>query len=119
MKALIDETRQGRQQDEATGLDPETQQPFFDLLKQEVVGDAALADDAREHLCALTVELVDHIQQEIAIVGFWSRAQAQEGLRSWIFQTLDDADLLDFDRLDPVADKLMELTRANHHRLAP
>jgi hypothetical protein len=76
-----------------------------------------LADDAREHLCDLTVELVDHIKQGVAIIGFWSKAQVQQGLRSWIFQTLDDADLIDFDRLDPLADKLMELTKANHHRL--
>jgi Domain of unknown function (DUF3387). len=117
LKTLIDEARAGRQEDVTTGLDPDTQQPFFDLLKQEAVGDAVLADEAREHLCACTRELVDHIQQEIGIVGFWSRAQAQQGLRSWIFQTLDDADLLGFDRLDSVADKLMELTRANHNRL--
>jgi len=117
LQKLIDEARKGRQQDEATGLDPETQQPFFDLLKQEAVGDATLEDAAQEHLCDLTVELVEHIQQEIAIVGFWSRAQAQAGLRSWIFQTLDDADLLDFDQIDPVADRLMELAKANHHRL--
>jgi type I restriction enzyme R subunit len=117
LKALVDEARQGRQQDAATGLDPETQQPFFDLLKQEAVGNAALGDAAQAHLCDLTVELVDHIQQEIAIVGFWSRAQAQEGLRSWIFRTLDDADLLPFARLGPMADKLMELSKANHHRL--
>jgi type I site-specific restriction-modification system R (restriction) subunit len=117
LKALIDEAREGRQQDQTTWLDPETQQPFFDLLKHEALGDGALTDAAREQLCALTVELVDHLQQEIALVGFWSRAQAQEGLRSWIFQTLDDADLIPFDRLDPVFDRLLELTRANLQRL--
>ncbi len=117
LKDLIDEARQGRQEDEVTGLDPETQQPFFDLLKQEAVGDAVLADDDGKRLCALTAKLVDHIQQEIAIVGFWSRAQAQQGLRSWVFRTLDVTDLFAFDRLDPVANELMELTRANHFRL--
>jgi type I restriction enzyme R subunit len=60
---------------------------------------------------------VDHIQQEISIVGFWRRAPAQEGLRSWIFQTLDNADLLPFERIDPVADRLLELAKANQHRL--
>jgi type I restriction enzyme, R subunit len=117
LKKLVDEAKQGREQDGATGLDPETQAPFFDMLKQEAVGGEKLEGVALDNLCALTVELVDHIQQEIAIVGFWSRPQAREGLRSWIFMTLDDADLLPFDRLDPMADKLMELTKANHHRL--
>jgi type I restriction enzyme R subunit len=60
---------------------------------------------------------VEHIQQEIALVGFWTRAPAQEGLRNWIFQALDDADLLPFERIDPAADRLMELAKANHHRL--
>jgi type I restriction enzyme R subunit len=81
------------------------------------MGEETLADGDRDRLCAPTVELVDHIQQQIGLVGFWSRAQAQEGLRSWIFQTLDDADLLALERLAPVSDKLMELARANHQRL--
>ena len=68
-------------------------------------------------MCALTVELVEHIRQEIGIVGFWSRAQAQDGLRAWIFMALDDADVLPFERLDAVSDKLMELAKANQHRL--
>jgi type I restriction enzyme R subunit len=117
LKVLVQEARQGRQQDDSTGLDPETQAPFFDLLKHEAVGDETLEGEALGKLCALTIELVDHIQQEIGIVGFWNRVQAQDGLRSWIFMTLDDADLLPFARLDPLADRLMELAKANHHRL--
>ena len=65
----------------------------------------------------MAVELVDHIRQEIALIGFWQRAQAREALRGWIFQTLDDAEALPFGRLDAVSDKLMELARANHRRL--
>ena len=72
---------------------------------------------ALDRLCALTVEIVAHMQQAIGIVGFWTKAQARDGLRSWVFITLDDADVLPFDRLDSVADKLMELAKANHHRL--
>jgi len=117
LQALVDEARQGRQQDDTPGLDPQTQAPFFDLLKQEALGEATPGDADRDRLASLTVELVDHIQQEIGIVGFWSRAPAQEGLRSWIFMTLDDANLLPFERLEPVADRLMELAKANHHRL--
>ena len=63
--------------------------------------------------------IVARIQQEIAIVGFWDphRSQAREGLRSWIVQVLDAADVLPFTRLEAVADRLMELAKANHHRL--
>ena len=31
--------------------------------------------------------------------------------------TLDAADVVSFERLDALSDKLMELARANHHRL--
>jgi len=117
LKQLVAEAKAGRKKDDTTGLDPETQAPFFDLLKQEAVGDEKLEGDALDRMCALTVELVDHIKQEIGIVGFWTRAPARDALRSWIFRTLDDADVLAFGRLDAVADKLLELAKANHHRL--
>ncbi len=116
LKKLVQEAAQGRQRDENTGLDPETQ-VFLDLLLGESVRDAAGEAEATARLREVVVDLVDHIRQEIALVGFWQRAQAREGLRGWIFQTLDDADVLPFGRLDAVADKLMELAKANHHRL--
>lgn len=118
LKELVQEAKEGRKADESHGLDPETQAPFFDLLTAEVFGaDAKLEGGALDKLCALTVELVDHVSQEVAIVGFWSKAQAREGLRSWLFMKLDDADLVPFAKLDAVTDKLMELAKANHHRL--
>ncbi|MCA9525444.1 MAG: restriction endonuclease subunit R, partial [Myxococcales bacterium] len=117
LKKLVQEARSGRQEDDATGLDPETQAPFFDVLKHEAVGKEKLEGEALDRMCALTVELVEHVQQEIGIVGFWSKAVAREDLRGWMFRTLDDADVVPFERLDAVADKLMELAKANHHRL--
>ncbi|MCB9736464.1 MAG: type I restriction endonuclease subunit R [Deltaproteobacteria bacterium] len=117
LRALVKEATAGRQRDDATGLDPETQAPFYDVLKQAVAGDAALDDARREKLCALTVELVDHIRQEIGVVGFWAKAQAKSALRSAIFVTLDDAALVDFAALDALSDRLLELAKANHHRL--
>jgi type I restriction enzyme R subunit len=121
LEGLIQEALHGRQKDDSTGLDPETQAPVFDLLQQEIAGEEKLQGAKLDHLCALTIEIVDHIQQEIAIVGFWDphRNQAREGLRSWIVQVLDSADVLPFTRLEAVADRLMELAKSNHHRLAP
>jgi type I restriction enzyme R subunit len=119
LQALLNDALQGRQKDNTTGLDPATQAPFFDLLQREIAGDAMPSGQELDALCALTVELVDHIQQEIAIVGFWDphRAQARDGLRSWIVQSLDAADLLPFNKLETVADRLMELAKSNHQRL--
>lgn len=121
LKKLVEEAKAGRKRDDETGLDPETQAPFFDLLTQETAGGQKLEGEALDRMCALTVELVEHIQQEIGIVGFWSRAQAQEDLRGWIFRSLDNAldntEVLPYERLGALADKLMELAKANHHRL--
>lgn len=117
LKALVEEARKGREADE-TGLDPETQAPFYDVLKLEIVGDQTPSQAGREELSALTVELVDHIRQEIRIVGFWERPQARLGLRNWIFETLDDTNCIPFERLDPVVDRLLELAKAIHHKLA-
>lgn len=120
LQGLIQEALQGRQQDDTTGLDPETQAPFFDILQEEIAGDSKVEGADLDALCALTVEIVDHIQQEVSIVGFWEphKTQAREGLRSWIVQALDAADVLPFSRLEAVADRLMELAKSNHHRLA-
>lgn len=118
LQKLIEETRAGhREDDDGTGLDPETQAPFYDVLKQEALGDEKPSDEMKERLCALTVDLVDHVKQEVGIVGFWGKSTAREGLRSWMFMSLDDADVVPFDRLDAVADRLMELAKANHHKL--
>ncbi len=117
LKALVTEAQAGRQADMTTGLDPETQAPFFDLLKQEAHGGATVEGEALDKLCTLTVELVDHIRQDVKIVDFWDKAQARTSLRSWIFQQLDRADLVVFEQLDALADKLMQLAKANHYRL--
>ncbi len=119
LQEFLHEVLQGRQKDDTTGLDPQTQAPFFDLLWQDIGADEKAEGPELDRLCALTVEIVDHIQQEIAIVGFWDphRSQAREGLRSWIVQVLDDAEVHPFTRLEAVADRLMELAKANHHQL--
>jgi type I restriction enzyme R subunit len=109
-------SRPGRQQD-ATGLDPETQAPFLGILRQKMSGVADLPSDHLMVLCQITVELVEYIQQEIRLVGFWQNAHAQTVLRKWIFQYLDAKDVLPIERLQEVADRVVELAKANHGKL--
>ena len=116
LKEFVSEVQAGRQEDD-TGLDPETQAPFLGIIKQAVAGNDDLAEEDLRRLCELTVELVEHIQQELRIVGFWNRAQAQNQLRSWVVQTLDDRDILPFDRLPHVAERIVELAKVNHGKL--
>lgn len=116
LRDFVAETETGRQRDE-TGLDPETQAPFLGVLRQEVAGKDELPPEKLRALCEATVEVVEHVQQEIRLVGFWENAHAQAMLRSWIVQHLDARDLLPVERLQEVADRLVELAKVNHTRL--
>lgn len=114
---LVKQAQAGRQQDD-TGLDPVLHAPFFHVLNREVPAEAAASDAGRQALVALTVELVDHIRTEIGHVDFWSNAGKQMELQKWLTRQLDNADhLIPFEAQEAVADRLMELAKANHHRL--
>jgi hypothetical protein len=68
-------------------------------------------------LASLTVQLVDHIIRKCSVVGFWSNPHAQEVLRGQMFAFLDDYEIVDFDHVDAVAGRLMELAKANQEKL--
>jgi type I restriction enzyme, R subunit len=116
LKDFVKEVQDGRQQDD-TGLDPETQAPFLGVLRQEAADGGEISPEGLIKLCRVTVELVAHVQQEIGVVEFWSRTQAQADLRRWIFQFLDDQNVLPFDKLEEVADRLVQLAKVNHDKL--
>jgi type I restriction enzyme R subunit len=116
LQALADEATAGRGTDAETGLD-ELQAPFYDVLVEAVSAAGAPAPETLAALRAVTVVLVEHIREEIRIVGFWTKSVAQAALRSWVYRTLDDTNALPFERLDALADQLMELAKANRERL--
>ena len=132
---LVDDTLKGRQID-STGLDPQSEAPFYGLLGQEleaeetasselVVENAPPAGLAPAQAAALrdaTVTLVAHLRSEIGVVGFWQNTYAQDVLRKWVVQHLDGQqvdghDLFKLDRLSHVADRVVELAKANHSKL--
>lgn len=117
LRDLIDEVHRGRQKDETLGLDPRTEAPFFDLLEQEQAKEGPARGMDGRRLAALTVELVEEIRHAVSVVDFWKSPARQRELHGLIFLFLDDNGLVDFDRAEEVADRLVELTRANHHRL--
>jgi len=120
---LLPETRAGRQSDDS-GLDAVTETPFYDLLRRELADEGkAVSSPAEALLRVLTVDLVTRIKAEISLVGFWHNAYAQGTLRAWVATRLaepmlDGEDLFDFGRTTPVSDRLVELAKANHARLA-
>jgi type I restriction enzyme R subunit len=120
---LLPEVRAGRQADDS-GLDPVAEAPFYDLLRRELADEGKKVSSPAEALLReLTVDLVLRIKAEISLVGFWHNTYAQNTLRAWVATRLaepmiDGEDLFDFARTTPVADRLVELAKANHARLA-
>lgn len=99
-----------------TGLDPKTQAPFMRVLVDEVheANVEDLPPDELERLAGLSVSLVDTIRAGIRTVDFWRNTVAQNELRGRLIRYLDDQGLVDFTRLEKVADKLMEMAKAKH-----
>lgn len=108
LRKYITEIQAGRQTDE-TGLDPKTQLPFLNILGEH-------SDKELTELAAITVEIVNHIRQEIRRVN-WDRPVIQEDLRKWIAGYLDDNDVVNYEQIGLVADKLVQLARKNRDRL--
>jgi type I restriction enzyme, R subunit len=122
LSGLLPEVRAGRQGDDS-GLNPVTEAPFYDLLKRELSDEGKAVSSPMEALLReLTVDVVTHIKAEITLVGFWHNPYAQNTLRAWVATRLaepmiDGEDLFEFPRATPVADRLVELAKANHARL--
>ena len=116
LKDFVEEVEAGRQET-YPGLDPQTQAPFLALLKEEREKEAPVSGSDLAWLVGLTVQLVDHLKAETSVVGFWSNPHAREVLRGQLFTFLDDYEIVSFDRADAVADRLMELAKANEHKL--
>jgi type I restriction enzyme R subunit len=119
---FLPQVRAGRQADHS-GLDPNTEAPFYDLLRRELMDEGKQVSRAIEAvLRELTVDLVREIWAEIGLVGFWQNPHAQNTLRSRLATRLAEPmvngdDLFDFARTTALADRLVELAKANHARL--
>lgn len=121
LRGLAEEVKEGRKADES-GLDPVTQLPFRDILLQENGGAEPPDAETMRTVADLTVEMVDHIRQEIQMVNFWKTPAMQDALRKWIVRYLDGEnsrrhELVPFERETKVADHLMELAKAKHAQL--
>jgi type I restriction enzyme R subunit len=121
LKDLVTEARAGRQAD-VSGLDPEREAPFYDLLLRAVDAEVAKLRGVNEIIRTLTVDMVARISTDISVVGFWENPHAQDALRKRIVrhldsQYLDGTDLFAWDRLEQLADWVVELARNNRTRL--
>ena len=116
LKPFMADVKAGRKTDD-TGLEPTLEAPFFDLLKQDIEHDHKMPEGERVQLIRHTRDLVALLCEESSLVGFWKNATRQEELRGQVFTFLTDLELVEFSRADEVADRIMELAKANQGKL--
>jgi type I restriction enzyme R subunit len=119
LKAFIEEARKGRTTDDVVaGLDPLIHAPFFDVLKEERTKHTPVGAADVTWLAELTLDLVERlIRDAVSNVGFWKSAPRQEELQSRIFMFLDENEIVEFDHAEALADRLMDLAKANGEKL--
>jgi type I restriction enzyme, R subunit len=122
---FVQELKEGRQRD-TTGLDPQTQLPFLDILEVEVgrgshhfgipiIGqgqeETQLSREQREELAEVTREVIDTIRKRVSRRrDFWRRQNERRGLLVQIMDILDVDELIIPDsRQKEVAGRLLEL----------
>jgi type I restriction enzyme R subunit len=114
LRKFIKETREGRKEDE-TGLDPKTQAPFLGILVDEY--GKTLKPEKMKEFCEAVIDIVEHIKQEISLQDFWRRKHAQNLLRTWIINEIDDKNLVPYEKIHKIADRFIELSKTLHMRL--
>ena len=119
LQGLVNEIRSGHvAHDDRLPDIPVHYGPFLRLIVDTTVGKDELTDAERQRLVDLTVEVVDMIAAELT-PNFWrpTRRPAHDALNTRIFELLMRSRLLPTPRIEALADKLMELARANHDQL--
>jgi len=114
LRKFIREVKKGREEN-WSGLDPKMQAPFLGILSEEY--GKKISDQKLKGFCEAVVEIVEHVRQEIAVVDFWRNRHAQNLLRTWIINEVDNRNLLPFEKQERLADRFMELAKALHVRL--
>jgi len=108
LEKLVDEAAEERPVSEV-GLD-EVDLRFLGVIEEEL-GDTEVD---RDMVIEVTTGLVDMTRRRVRIVGFWSNSTAQDELRKQVVQRLDQKALYPLDQCKRVADRLIELSKANH-----
>lgn len=99
------------------GLDTMREAPFYRLIAEEHEGGTVPADQV-EAVKAACRSLVVELRQHLGRVDFWRNRPAQDRLRGWVVSHLDDCNAAPFEKLQVIADRVMQLARALHTRLA-
>ena len=123
--ALIEDLRAAANQT-IGGLSPHTQVPFFrTIIKHAEKKAKSLTDSELADFTALTVEIVDHVRQEIRAANFWGQQGRPEQLRAWISTQVrawvrkhpSEKDTMTREVVAKLADDLLAQARSKHTAL--
>ena len=92
---------------------------FYGMLEAEFATGVPLSSEFQVDIVHLAEDIVVEIAAHAGIVRFWHNPHAQDALRRQLIHTLDDRDdLFPFHGQAAVADRLMELAKANRSLIA-
>ena len=87
---------------------------FYGVLEADFVTGSELPSEVQVDILHVADEIVTVVVPQANIVRFWHNAHAQDSLRRQIIHILDQRDdLFPFEEQSALADRLMELARAN------
>lgn len=110
-----------REQENTYGLDRKRQMPFFRIFKAELFDNADLDEDQIAKNVSLTVNVVDKLQTELRLLGFWNSIPAQNRLKSELQKILLSPDFFQMPGMlakhQQIISRIMEVARVNHSKI--
>jgi type I restriction enzyme, R subunit len=115
---IEEELKKGREQ-EVEGLDPKVQAPFFGLLKDKIEESSGqpLEGDSFRTAVTATIDIVDHIKEEIRRVGFWRDPPSRQRLENWVYRSLRRSRLVPNEEVQELAIRFVDLAKSRHRFL--
>lgn len=120
LQTIVDEVNSGSTRFEEGLPDvPDSYLPFYRMLREVKCGDTPPDLATQSELIQLTEHLVEHISHEVKTSSFWEphRRPMQEALEQALFERIYESELLEFEQIPPLVDKLRDLAKANTLRL--
>ncbi len=116
LRRFINTLHRGDQND-FPGLDPRVQVPFVRLVIEACSMAGKMDDAKRQEAIKATLDMVERIRQEIAMVGFWKNRDMRELLTKRLVRDLDASGVCPPGKERDVAQQLVALARENHSAL--
>lgn len=110
-----------REQENTYGLDRKRQMPFFRIFKSELYNNAELNEEQISKNVELTIHVVEYLQTELRLLGFWASIPAQNHLRGELQKILLSSEFCTMPNMmakySEIISRIMEVARVNHSKI--